>query len=218
MRSFRLFIALGALVCATSQVSAQSIPVAAFNSVELRNGGKLVLLHGANHQVTLRKGSQHYTGFTVANGKLTIDKCRQTCPRGYEMEVEIITPQIQGVAVSDGGVVETRGSFPQQQDLAVAINHGGVIDTRSITANKVLAAINHGGVILTMARSILTASISNGGVVTFWGNAIVNQAVSRGGVVTKGAAGDVDKPLTEFSSVQRTLPPLPPVPPVPQTN
>ena len=212
MRSFCLFIAVGALVCATYQVSAQSISVAAFDSVELRNGGKVVLVHGANQQVTFREGSQNYTSLTVANGKLTIDKCKQACPRGYEMEIEVVTPQIKGVAVNDGGVIETRGNFPHQQDLAVAVNQGGVVDTRSITANKVMAAINQGGVILTIARSMLSASVSNGGVVTFWGDAIVNHAVAHGGVVTRGAAADVDRPLTEFPSVQQTLPRVPLVP------
>ena len=39
----------------------QTVPLSAFDSVELRNGGKVILRHGPTPQVTLLTGSRDYT-------------------------------------------------------------------------------------------------------------------------------------------------------------
>lgn len=186
--------------------------LAPFRSVELRGAGKVVLRHGPAQRVTFARGSLDYTQVTVADAdRLVIDKCKTDCPRGYELEIEIVTPDISKISVSDGGTIQSRGSFPRQTEIGVAVSHGGTIDIRSIEVGSVTASVTQGGRIFTNAQDALSASILNGGSITYWGDARVMSSVQRGGDVAKGTAAEAGQPLSEFGP----LPVTPPTPPTP---
>ena len=192
------------------------VQLARFSSVELRGGGKIILRHGPVQRVTLLKGSLTYTEVTIADGdRLVIDKCKSKCPRGYELEVEIVAPAIAGISIADGGTIEGRGSFPQRAEISVAVRDGGAIDIRSMPVDSVTAAVDQGGAIFTKAHSALNASIHQGGVITYWGDPRVVSSVQHGGFVIKGTADAENKPLSDFGdSFAHTTPPVAPIQPV----
>ena len=177
----------------------QATPLPPFTSVEL-NSVKAVLQYGSPQRVTLLKGSEDISLITVTDERLVIDKCRNKCPRGYELQVEIVTPLINAIAIANGGLIQSRGDFPLQPAMSLAVSHGGTVDARTISANNITAAVNQGGRILANPQMTLAATVSNGGVITYWGNAQVTSSTEHGGVVTKGAADDADKPLSDFEA------------------
>ncbi|HEY8696961.1 MAG TPA: DUF2807 domain-containing protein [Rhizomicrobium sp.] len=183
------FTALAALLAAAPAWSGTVIPVGAFDSVALKDGGHVILRHGAVQRVTLLQGSTQYTSIRIDEDnprQLVIDSCRHRCPREYRIEVEIVTPDIRGVSVSDGGSIESAGGFPQQGKIAAAVEDGGKIDIRSIAASEASAAINDGGKILLRAQSRLAAAINDGGEIVYWGDPRVSSAINDGGSVEKG--------------------------------
>ena len=177
----------------------QTVPLAPFTSVEL-NGVKAVLQYGSPQRVTLLKGSDDISLITVTDERLVIDKCRDKCPRGYELQVEIVTPLINSISVANGGRIESLGSFPLHTAMSLAVSQGGMIDARAISANNIAAAVNQGGRILAKPEMTMVASVRNGGVSTYWGNAQVTSSTQHGGAVTKGAADDLDKPLSDVDA------------------
>lgn len=181
--------ALAALLVAAPARSGTAIPVGAFDSVALKDGGHVILRHGAVQRVTLLQGSTRYTSIRIDRDnprQLVIDSCRHRCPHEYRIEVEIVTPDIRGVSVSDGGSIESAGGFPQQGKIAAAVEDGGKIDIRSIAASEASAAINDGGKILLRAQSRLAAAINDGGEIVYWGDPRVSSAINDGGSVEKG--------------------------------
>ncbi|MFY9621997.1 MAG: hypothetical protein WAM70_20040 [Pyrinomonadaceae bacterium] len=191
----------------------QGVPLAPFTSVEL-NGVKAVLQYGSPQRVTMLKGSEDVSRIAVTQERLVIDKCRDKCPRGYEIQVEIVTPLINAIAVANGGLIESRGDFPLQPAMSLAVRHGGTVDARTISANNITAAVAQGGRILASPQVTMVASVSNGGVITYWGNAQVTSSTEHGGAVTKGAAGDLDKPLSDVEAPDSCSPNVPAPPPV----
>jgi putative autotransporter adhesin-like protein len=184
------FAALAALLAAAPAWSGTVIPVGAFDSVALRDGGHVILRHGAVQRVTLLQGSTQYTSIRIDEDnphQLVIDSCRHQCPHEYRIEVEIVTPDVRGVSVSDGGSIESAGGFPQQGKIAAAVEDGGKIDIRSIAASEASAAVNDGGKILLRAQSRLAAAINDGGEVVYWGDPRVSSAINDGGSVEKGS-------------------------------
>ena len=193
------------------------VQLARFRSVELRNGGKVILRHAPVQQVTLLKGSLNYTHVTIASGdRLVIDKCRIKCPPGYKLEVEIAAPDIAGISIADGGTIEVRGPFPRRNEIKAAVSQGGVIDIRQMTVDSVTASIEQGGTILTKPHSVLIASVLQGGNITYWGEARVISSDQHGGAVTKGPAEAANKPLWVFGASFSSVPPIPgsPIQPV----
>ena len=178
----------------------QAVPLARFKSVELDGGVKAVLQYGSPQRVTILKGSGDVSLITVTQERLVIDKCRDKCPRGYELHVEIVTPLINAISVRNGGAIESQGNFPSHSAMSLAVSHGGLIDARAISANSITAAVNQGGRILARAEVTMVASVSNGGVITYWGNAQVTSSTEHGGEVTKGAADEADKPPSDFEA------------------
>ena len=211
------------LVVVAAPVAAQTVvPVAPFRSVELHDGGHVILRHGATQRVTLSKGSADCPHFTLADGdRLVIDKYKgrdiykSQCPRGYELEIEIITPYIYEIVVSDGGVIQSRGSFPRQAEIKTVVRNGGTIDIRAIVTDRVTASVEEGGRILTMPQISLSASATSGGQITYWSDAHVESSVRNGGAITRGTAAEADKPLSELGP---HVPPLPPVLPLRPTQ
>jgi hypothetical protein len=170
-----------------------------FSSIELPKGGHVILRPSGTQRVTLVRGSLDYTRLSVNDrGALVVDRCYRKCPRGYRLELEILSPNVSRISLANGGSVETRGAFARQRDLTIAVAHGGTIDVRSIAAQRVIATVEQGGRILTVPQTSLVASVSHGGVVTFWGDGQVTSSIERGGVVHKGTAAELDLPLSQI--------------------
>lgn len=218
--------ALAPLACLTfllATLSAAAAPVAirpgvpltaSFNSVELRNGGTVTLIHGASQGVTLLEGDPEQASISIRDdGRLVIDRCPTHCPRGHDFQVEVVTPALADIAVAQGGTIQSRGEFPRQTQIGVAVSQGGTIDVRSMALANVTASVESGGRIFVKPASALSATVEQGGVITYWGDAVVKSSVRHRGLVTRGTAADADKPLAELG-LQPPAPP-PPVPPVP---
>src|SRR6185436_12115383 len=74
-------------------VAQSPVPLGPFSSVELHNGGKVVLRHGPTQRVTFVKGSPDCTSVTVAQGgRLVIDSRERHCPGERDLQIEIVTP------------------------------------------------------------------------------------------------------------------------------
>ena len=133
----------------------------------------------------------------TSGGVLVIEKCRDKCPRGYELEVEVLVPVINRISLANGGRIQSSGSFARQAELVATVRHGGTIDARALAADRVTAMVEQGGRILTVPRASLFASVIQGGVVTYWGNAPVKSSIEHGGVVGKGRAEELNMPLAD---------------------
>lgn len=218
MRTLRL-LAVAALFTASG--AAQTvIPLERFDSVELQNGGQVVVRHGPVQRVTVVSGDSRTTRITVDRGRLVIDGHGRGRPRDHRLEVEVVTPAVTAVSVSNGGTVRTAGAFPAQAAIDAHVEQGGRVDIRAIPADAVFASVYSGGGIFTNARQALTAKITSGGSITYWGDARVQKTVRDGGAVRRGKAADADRPLAEMEPLAPLPPapiaPVPPVPPVPR--
>jgi beta-lactamase regulating signal transducer with metallopeptidase domain len=209
-----LFLATVSAAPLSGAMEAGIPSMASFSSIELRNGGKVNLIHGQSQRVTVLKGDPEQTGITIRDdGRLVIHRCKKRCSRGHELEVEIVTPGLTAIAVAAGGTIESRGRFPPQPGISVAVSHGGTIDMRSMAVASVTASVESGGRIFTKPGTSLFATVEQGGIITYWGDVVVQSSVRHRGVVVKGIAADADKLLAELDPKLRS--PLPPVPPVP---
>lgn len=207
MRASILLIAAFASLPAAARASD-----APFNSIELRGGGIVTVRHGPAHRVTVRTGGANRQ--IVREGdKLVVDRCRRPCPAGHRIVVEIVTPRVAGLAVTDGGLLQLVGHFPSQAEVAAAVSSGGTVDLRPLAAAKVTAAVSQGGRILASPRRELTAAVSNGGMVTYWGNPEVTSSVRHGGAVVRGAPADLGRAIAQLGPP--LAPPAAPAPPVP---
>jgi hypothetical protein len=190
MRSMKITLTSAILCSALLSIPAlaqEMISVPHFDSVGLEGGGHVVVRYGDVQKVRLIQGSTQFTRFTVDDGhNLRIEACRGDCPRHYDLQVEIVTPQIKGLAVDGGGAIESEGNFPASHGLDLAIEGGGDIDARAMDAQRAEAAINGGGLIRVRAEGELTAAINGGGNIRYWGNPRVTQAIDGGGEVQRG--------------------------------
>ncbi|MGQ0659608.1 hypothetical protein [Sphingosinicella sp.] len=207
---------LASLVAAALAAPAAGQPISSvslgeFRSVELRGGGRVTVRHAPARGFMLREGNLALSRVELVGDRLVIERCRDHCPHGYRLEVEVTAPEIDALAVTDGGLLQASGDFPARAALAIAVVSGGMIDARSLPAAQVAAAVQQGGGILVRPGRELAASVSNGGIVTYFGDARVTSSVSHGGAVVRGEAADADRPLADL---HRPLPALP-VPPVP---
>lgn len=168
-------------------IAATTVPVATFDSVELNGRGRIVLRHGAAQRVTITQGSADVTRMRVApDGKLVIDACELRCPANYRLEMEIVTPRIEGVAIRGSGDIRAEGDLPGTRDLDVAISGSGRIDTRAVRAANVNAAISGSGTMLISADEMLTTAISGSGDVTYWGEPRLQTAIQGSGRINRG--------------------------------
>ena len=183
-RLLSVAIFAGGLVAASAVSAQTTVPVAHFSSVELRGGGHVVLRHGAQQHVTIFKGSTQYTRFGIVDGnKLVIDACNSDCPRQYDLEIEIMTPDVRAVAIEGGGRIESAPGFPAQGSITAAVNGGGHIDLRNVAAQNGSAAVDGGGHIELKASGHLTAAVNGGGNIRYVGNPQVTTAIDGGGSV-----------------------------------
>lgn len=181
-----------------------------FSSIQVRNGGHVVLRSAPAQRLTVLQGSLDYTRVAVTGGGvLVIDRCSVHCPPGYELEIEILMPNVSRLSLANGGRIQTLGSFGAQANLAAAVAHGGTIDVRSMAVDKVDATVEQGGRILTVPQGSLFARVTQGGVITYWGNPRVESSVQHGGIVGRGSADEINLPLAEIGP--SALPPLSPI-------
>jgi hypothetical protein len=183
----RIALALAASLLASSAFAATPVQVGHFDQVELSGGGHVTIKHGAVQSVTLIKGSTDFTKFSIKDGdKLVIDACPHDCPSGrYDLEIEIVTPDIAGVAIDGGGHIQAENGFPQQHEFAAAVDGGGHIDMSALSADQVEAAIDGGGHIEVNAVRVLHAAVDGGGSIVYHGDPQVTQAIDGGGSVSR---------------------------------
>ncbi|MBV9542108.1 MAG: DUF2807 domain-containing protein [Alphaproteobacteria bacterium] len=180
--------ALATLLLAGTAQAGETVSVPHFNAIGLNGGGHVRIKYGATQSVTILKGSTQYTEIRVDRGtSLHINACNDSCPHNYDLEIEIVTPDLRSVALNGGGEIETVGSFPSQDHLSVAVNGGGDMDVRSVTAESVSAAVNGGGDITVTATKSLSAAVRGGGDITYFGNPSVSSAVQGGGDIRKAS-------------------------------
>lgn len=171
--------------CAVPASAETPIPVGAFDAIELRGGGEVVVRHGREQRVTLLSGDPNLASFEVdSDGDLVIRPCRRSC-RNQNLRVEVVTPELDAVAIHGGGVIRTEGAFPARGSLALAVNGGGILDARAIRADSVATAINGGGRIRTSPARSLAASIRGGGAVTYTGDPRTVVSINGGGTVSR---------------------------------
>ena len=178
---------LAAILLATPTLAAETVPLAHIDSVGLSGGGRVTLKYGATQSVTLLKGSTQYTRFKVHGSSLEIEACNDSCPHSYDLEIEIVLPQIDGVAIQGGGAIVAEAGFPAQHGVDAAVSGGGLIDLRAIQASNVSAAVNGGGGIKVSTNGTLSAAVNGGGHIAYWGNPKVSEAVSGGGSIDHGS-------------------------------
>jgi len=211
MRASNLVLLLAASVAAPAATQpTPSMSLASFQSIELRDGGRVIVRHGPEQRVTVLMGDAADRPIRVEGGQLVIDECRRPCRGGHQrIEVEIVTPWIDRLAVANGGSLRLDGGFPPQPALAASVSSGGQVDARALEAARVDADIAHGGQILVHAGRDLEAAISDGGGVYYWGDPRVRSSVRRGGGVAPGDPAELRAPLAELGP-----PPVPSVPPI----
>jgi len=188
MRAQLAFSTLAALALSAPAQAAETVQLPAFRQLELRGGGEIVVRHGPRQQVSLISGSTSHTRFEVepgSAGRLVVKACTGRCPRDYKLRIEIVSPRLDALAVTGGGVVRAATAFPGRPNLALAVTGGGVLDARAMPAGSVAASVTGGGLINTSPRASMTAAVRGGGAVRYWGNPSVTQAVVGGGAVTR---------------------------------
>jgi hypothetical protein len=175
-----------ALPLAVLPAAAQTpVSVPRFDSLELRGGGEVIVRHGPQQRVTVLRDDARQASFDVQrDGKLVIRACRSSC-RQQHLRVEIVTPDLEAVAITGGGSISGEGRFPAGRDFAAAITGGGSIDARAFPASSVAAAIHGGGRIRTAPQAHLTAAIHGGGAITYTGDPRTTVAINGGGTVTR---------------------------------
>jgi hypothetical protein len=178
-------LAAAALAAAPAIATAQTLaPLPKFDSVELNGGGDVTIRQGPIQRVTLRSGSTEYSRLEVRGGKLVIRACGDWhCPRHYDLEVEIETPEIGAAAINGGGYIVAEGAFRPQGAVSAAVRGGGKIDLQAVKASAASAAVHGGGGILLFAQNSLSAEVNGGGSIRYLGQPTVNSSVHGGGSV-----------------------------------
>ena len=184
-KTLLLSAAMGALLAAPA-FAAEVVPLPHFDGVGLRGGGHVTLKYGKEQRVTLIKGSTQFTRLKIEHGGgLSIDACDSNCPEHYDLEIEIVSPDISAIAVTGGGSIVAQNGFPSRSRLEVAVDGGGAIDARGLAAGAIDAAVNGGGAIRIASNGEINAAVSGGGEIVYSGKATVTQAVSGGGSVRR---------------------------------
>lgn len=169
--------------------AAETVSVPPFKSIELRGGGHVTLRHGDKQRVIIAKGSTQFTTFHIEpDRKLIIDACNESCPHRYDLDIEVVTPNIDSVAVSGGGYIAAANGFGSLAKLSAAVSGGGEVDVRAIDAASVNAGVSGGGDVKVHAEKSLTAGVDGGGSITYWGQPSVTKAVNGGGSVERGSS------------------------------
>jgi Putative auto-transporter adhesin, head GIN domain len=183
----RAAFALAAILLASPAFAATPVQVGHFDQIELHGGGHVTVKHGAAQSVTLLKGSADITKFEIHDGsKLIIYACKGICTmEHYDLDIEIVTPDLASAAIHGGGDIVAEGAFPARSNFAAAIHGGGDVDMLAISAATVEAAVHGGGDIHVTATKQLTAAVDGGGDISYRGNPQVTEAVHGGGEIER---------------------------------
>ncbi len=206
---FRTMLLLAALGSAETVHAQTVIATAPFRSVELQNGGSVIIRYGPMQRVTLLQSDAGEADVVVEGSRLRISKCR-TCRHDRRLRVEVITPILESVTVAHGGTMALEDEFPAQTRLVATVSNGGRIDARALTAEQVTASVEQGGGIWTRASRRLDASVTQGGAITYWGEPTVRSNVEHGGVVVRGRSEDVNRPIQDLGAARAPAVPLVP--------
>jgi hypothetical protein len=181
-----MMILAAAAALLTFPAAAQTpVSVAVFDSLQLHGGGEVVLRHGPEQRVTLLEGDPEFASIEVErDGDLVIRPCRRSC-RDQRLRVEVVTPRIDAVAITGGGLIRAEGRFPARESVALAVTGGGTIDARALTADNVVTAVTGGGRIRTAPRETLVAAVRGGGAILYSGDPDKTVAIDGGGTVTR---------------------------------
>ena len=180
MRILTLILVLAVAISAAAQTE---IPVRSFQSIELQNGGHVIVRHGNTQRVRVVRGNLRNSRIRVEeDDHLVID----IGPDHDRVQIEVTTPALTAFTVSNGGTLRCIGDFPGRDAIVAHVEQGGTVDIRSIPADAVDASVFQGGRILTSVRDRLTARVDNGGNITYWGEPRVKKSIRRGGVVVQG--------------------------------
>lgn len=185
---------LGALVAALAGGTAfadTTVPVGHFNSVSIEGMGHVTFVHGAQQRVVLKQGDTGNTKVYVKDGDLVFKSCpgkgwfgwNNSCPMGYELEVEITTPSISAVEIDGSGKIGARGPFPQQAKLDVEINGSGNVDLMGIPSGSSSVEINGSGKVRLAPRDKLDVEIAGSGSVIYAGAPRISQSIMGSGEV-----------------------------------
>lgn len=193
--------ALCAALIAPAAAKAETVvPLPRFKQIELHGGGSVVLRPGPVQRVTIRKGSTAFTNVRVGapegrfykhgakaqTDRLVISACNGRCPSNYDLQIEIVTPEITAISVNGGGEIVAARGFPRKDSIAAAVNGGGEIDIRAMPVENVVAAVHGGGRLLVRAQNNLVAAVHGGGEIRFWGRPSLTGSTRGGGSITSG--------------------------------
>lgn len=217
-RSTALLSVIATLSAQASAQPAAAPSPASFQSILLRGGGVVTVRYGPTRRVTVSLANPD-RAIRADGDQLVIERCSRPCRHGHQIEVEVVTPEIGRLAVSDGGLLRLVGRFPRQAAIAASVDNGGTVDMRPLEADIVSADVSQGGRILARPVREMAASISDGGNIIHWGNAEIASSVRRGGAVVRGAQEDLGAPLVGLDPPLPALPRLrQPKPPRPAPN
>lgn len=183
----RLAFFLAAAALAAPAAAETPVDVPAFDGIELRGGGDVVVRHGPVQRVTFTATHPDLVAFEVERGTLVMRPCRRSC-RDQDFRVEIVTPRLGAAAIHGGGAIRFASAFPPRGNLALAIHGGGRIDAARADARSVAASIKGGGTIRTGEARALAVSIHGGGSVRYCGDPAKTVSIHGGGTVSKGCA------------------------------
>lgn len=181
-------LALAALLLSSAAFAGTSVPVAPFSTVQLNGGGHVIVRSGPQQRVTLLKGDPKISRIVVHGDQLDISPCSSWSYRCYyNLEVEVVSPNIKGLSIHGGGEIEAQGSFAKQAVLDLQLHGGGDIHAAAIPAETVNAAVFGGGDIITKPITNLNAQVHGGGDITYIGHPphVASQTFGGGSISSK---------------------------------
>ncbi len=188
---FAILLAAAAIgvTAAPAIAAAQTVvPVETFTAVELHGGGTINIHQGPVQRVTLITDDPKVVGLEVIErdrgGRLIISSCKGFCRGHHHLEVEIVTPELNGAVIHGGGHILAEGAFPSQGAVSAAIHGGGDIDLKAVPAQAASASIMGGGKIVVSAQNSLSASIMGGGAIHYAGHPAVSSSIHGGGAIS----------------------------------
>ncbi|HEY5337156.1 MAG TPA: DUF2807 domain-containing protein [Rhizomicrobium sp.] len=181
-----------AALLATDASADTTVPVGHFHSVTIEGMGHVTFVHGAQQRVVLKAGDTTNTQISVKDGgDLVFKSCpskgwfgwNSSCPSGYDLQVEITTPELSGVVIDGSGKIDSTGTFAPQPKLDVEINGSGNVDLAGIPAGASAVAIHGSGKVRIDARDALDVEIAGSGSVLYAGNPHISQTIMGSGEV-----------------------------------
>lgn len=183
---------------------ANAVAPEGFESIELQGGGIVTVRHGPTRTVTVTFKNPDRP-IRSDGDRLVIAPCSGVC-RDKHIEVDIVTPAVSRLAVTDSGIIHVVGDFPRQAAVAASVTNGGTLDIRWLEADSVSASVSHGGRILARPGRHLAASISDDGNITYWGDATVTSSVQRGDAIVRGTPAELRTPVPLPRRIQQRPP------------